>query len=104
MRIKSAECDAPLLKFRRLAPNGPYLSENTSARVIAALITCRLDYCKSLLAGLRAEQTGRLQRGHNSATRLVLSEERKQEHVTPQLNELHWLRAQDSNFCVLSLP
>ena len=54
---------ASFLELRRFASILPYLSERTSARLVAALITSRLDYCNSVL--------GRLQRVQNSATRLV---------------------------------
>ena len=60
------------LELRRLASIRPYLSERTSARLVAALITSRLDYYNSVLAGLPAEQIGRLQRVQNNAVRLVL--------------------------------
>ena len=59
----SSVCRASVLKLLRLAFIRPYLSERTSARLVAALITSRLDYCNSVL--------GRLQRVQNSATRLV---------------------------------
>ena len=63
---------ASFLELRRLASIGPYLSERTSARLVAALITSRLNYCNSVLVGLPAEQIGRLRRVQNSAARLVL--------------------------------
>ena len=68
----------------------PYLSKRTSARLVAALITSCLDYYNSSFAGLPAEQIGRLQRIKDSADRLVLKK-RGRDHVTPLLNELHWL-------------
>ena len=86
----SSVCRAFFLKLRRLASIRPYLSERTSARLVAALITSRLDYYNSVLASLPAEQIGRLQRVQNSAARLVLKK-RKRDHITPLLNELHWL-------------
>ena len=43
----SSVCRASSLKLRRFASIRPYLSE----RVVAALITSRLDYCNSVLAG-----------------------------------------------------
>ena len=63
---------ASFLELRRFASILPYLSERTSARLVAALITSRLDYCNSVLAGLPAEHIGRLQRVQDSAARLVL--------------------------------
>ena len=41
-------CRASFLVLRRLASIRPYLSERTSARLVAALITSRLDYCNSV--------------------------------------------------------
>ena len=66
----STVCRASFVELRRLASIRPYLSERT--RLVAALITSRLDYCNSVLAGLPAEQTGRLQKVQNSAAPLVL--------------------------------
>ena len=65
-------CRASFLVLRRLASIRPYLSERTSARLVAALITSRLEYFSSVLAGLPAEQISRQQRVQNSAARLVL--------------------------------
>ncbi len=90
----SSVCRASFLALRRLASIRPYLSERTSARLVAALITSRLDYCNSVLAGLPAEQIGRLQRVQNSAAWLVLEKKKKKrkgDHITPLLNELQWL-------------
>ena len=71
----SSVCRASFVELRRLASIRPYLSERTSARLLAALITPRLDYCNSVSAGLPAEQIGKLQRVQNSAARLVLKNE-----------------------------
>ena len=74
----SSVCRASFLKSRRLASIRPYLSDRTSANLVAALITFRLDYCNSVSADLPAEQIGRLQRVQNSAARLVLKKTNKQ--------------------------
>ena len=86
----SSVCRASFLEFRRLASIRHYLSERTSARLVAVFITSRLDHCNSVLAVLPAEQTSRLQRIEISAAQLVLKK-RKRDHITPLLNEVHWL-------------
>ena len=73
----SSVCRASFLALERLTSIRPYLSERTSARPVAALITSRLDYCNSVLAGLPAEQIGRQQRVQSSTARLVLKEKKK---------------------------
>jgi len=50
-----------------------------------------LDYGISTLAGLPVCQLNRLQSVVNSAARLMYSA-RRSEHVSPLLQELHWLR------------
>ena len=86
----SSVCRASFLALERLTSIRPYLSERTSVRVVAALITSSLDYCNSVLAGLPAERIDRLQKVQNSAARLVLKK-RKRGLTTQLLNELHWL-------------
>ena len=83
-------CHASFLELRHLASIQPYLSKRTSARLVATLITSDLDYCKAVFAGLPLEQIGQLQRVQNSAAQLVLKKQ-KWDHITPLLNELHWL-------------
>ena len=66
------------------------ISHDTAARLVNALVTSRLDYCNSVLAGLPVEQISRLQRVQNSAARLVMKK-RKCDHITPVLRDLYWL-------------
>ena len=51
----------------------------------------RLDFGNATLVGLPAYQLSRLQSVLNAAARLVSSRS-KYDHVTPLLQELHWLR------------
>jgi len=53
-------------------------------------VSCRLDYCNSLLAGVADVQLRRLQSVQNAAARLV-SGARRHDHITPILSTLHWL-------------
>ena len=59
--------------------------------MVVSLVLQRLDYGNATLIGLPAYQLSRLQSVLNAAARLVLSR-RKYDHVTPLLQELHWLR------------
>ena len=54
------------------------------------MITSRLDYCNSILAGLPNDEIKRLERVQNHAARLILRKKRT-DHVTPMLRELRWL-------------
>ena len=86
----SSICCASFLELRRIASIRPYLSKSVAARLVAAMVISRLDYCNSALIGLPADQIARLQRVQNNAARLVLKK-RRRDHVTPLLKELHWL-------------
>ena len=58
-----------------------------------AMVTTRLDYCNSLLAGLPQSTLEPLQRVQNCAARLIFNL-RHRDHVTPALQQLHWLPIQ----------
>ena len=86
----SSTCRAAYLELRRISQLRPYLSEAAVKRLVHALVTSRLDYCNSALAGLPNDQLSRLQRVQNNAARLILKK-RRRDHVTPLLRQLHWL-------------
>ena len=86
-------CRTAFLYIRRIAAIRFYLSESATARLVCALVFSRLDYCNSILAGLPKDQICRLQRVQNCAARLVLRKG-KREHITPLLEQLHWLPVQ----------
>ena len=86
----SSVCRAAYLELRRIASIRPYLTQSATAQLVSSAITSRLDYCNSILAGLPLKQISRLQRGQNNAAKLVLRKS-KYDHVTPLLQELHWL-------------
>ncbi len=57
---------------------------------IHSLVSLKIDYCNSLLAGLPEYQTNRLQNIMNCAASIISSTS-KYEHITPILRSLHWL-------------
>ena len=61
-----------------------------SALYLQAFISCRLDYCNSLLFGISDGLLRRLQSVQNAAARLVTGA-RRCDHITPVLRQLHWL-------------
>ena len=82
----STDCRASFLELRRAASIRLYLSQRATARLIAAMIISRLDYCISVFAGLPADQVARLQRVQNNAARLVMKKEKKtrSRYTSPQ--------------------
>ena len=58
--------------------------------LVQAFISCRLDYCNSLLFGISDGLLRRLQSVQNAAARLVTGA-RRCDHITPVLRQLHLL-------------
>ena len=63
---------------------------DTRRALVQAFVSCRLDYCNSLLAGVADVHLRRLQSVQDAAARLV-SGARRHDHITPILATLHWL-------------
>ena len=66
------------------------LIEGAAKKLVSAFISSSLDYCNSLLVGIKEGLLDRLQRVQNAAARLVTGT-RKYDHITPVLSALHWL-------------
>jgi len=59
------------------------------------MVLSRLDYGSTVLAGLPKQLLDRLQSVQNAAARLVFAA-RRNDHITPLLHSLHWLRTYES--------
>ena len=58
------------------------VSYNACSTIIHALISCRLDYCNSLLYNVPTHKTDRLQKLQNQCAR-ILTKSPRREHITP---------------------
>ena len=78
------------MQLRKISTIRRYLSDSAVKTLVQSTVISRLDYCNSLYAGLPKKQINRLQLSHNNAARLISLTPRC-DHITPVLNELHWL-------------
>ncbi len=83
-------CKSGYYHLRNIARIEKCLSNNALQTVIHSLISSRLDYCNTLLAGVHKCVLQKVQYLQNSAARL-LSGTHKFDHITPILKSLHWL-------------
>ncbi len=86
----TATCKAANFNLYCLSRIKKYLSPQALKTAVHVLISSRIDYCNSLLVGLPATQTNRLQHILNSAACLI-SGTKKCDHISPVLSDLHWL-------------
>ena len=86
----AAICKSAFYHIRNIARLRKLLSFKTSQILIHAFVTAKLDYCNSLLYGLPKYMIQRLQYVQNSAARLLTCS-RKFDHISPILQDLHWL-------------
>ena len=62
----------------------------TIKRIALQVISCRLDYCNSLLYGVTENVMRRVQSLQNATARLITGA-RRRDRITPMLCQLHWL-------------
>ena len=68
----SSRCRTTFLALSRIASIRPFLSNSSTEKLVASMITLRLDYSNATLAGVANEQIARIQKIHNNAARLIL--------------------------------
>ena len=86
----SAVCRAGFFQLCQLRSVLRSLTTEATRALVQTFISCRLDYCNSLLAGVTDVYLRRLQSVQNAAARLV-SGAHRHDHITPVLAGLHWL-------------
>ena len=77
--------------LRNIAKIRPSLDTKSAQLITQALVTSRLDYCNTLLAGSSKYQIDKLQRIQNISCRLICNINRY-DHVSPAMRNLHWLK------------
>ena len=83
-------CRSAYAELRPIGSIRHLLTVNATKTLLSAFVLSKLDYCNSLLCGSPQFILDKLQRGQNSAARLIM-ESRKCDHVQPLLRNLHWL-------------
>jgi hypothetical protein len=83
-------CKATNFHLRNIGAIRNILTHSSAAQLIHSMISSRLDYCNVLLYGIPNTQIQRLQRIQNNAARIV-SKVKKFDHISPILEDLHWL-------------
>src|SRR5437870_7694058 len=87
----SSICRSSFFQIRQLR-HIPSSLDRSSAIILAnSIVHSKLDYCNSLLYGLPASSTIRLQYVQNSLARVVCKSSRMQSHTSSLLSNLHWL-------------
>ena len=86
----SALCRSGYHQLRQLRPVVGSLSADASKTLVHAFISSRLDYCNSLFYGIADGLLKKLQSIQNAAARLITGT-RRRDHITPVLQQLHWL-------------
>ena len=90
----TAICRSTHFHIRNIGKIRNLLSYDACSTIIHALISCRLDYCNSILYNVPKSKTDRLLRIQNQCAR-ILTKSPRREHITPVLMKLHWLKIQD---------
>ena len=82
------------LLLKGIARIHPFLMLESCRLIINGLITSKLDYCNSLLAGTSNYQLRKLQAAQNMSCRIICTLW-KGDHISSQIQDLHWLKVKE---------
>ena len=82
-------CKASFYHIHNIRGISKFLSKECLQTLVHAFVTSRLEYCNSLLYGPPKYQICKLQRVQNTASRLITTNTRKYDRISPVLYELH---------------
>ena len=83
-------CRISYLELRHINSIQNLLSVDAVKTLVCSLVLSRLDYCNSLLVGLPQYLIKKLQGVQSAEARSILRTSRS-EHISPLLQNLHWL-------------
>ena len=83
-------CRSSYMQLQKINSIRQYLTTNAVKTLVQSVVISRLDYCNSTYTGLQTTTTNKLQLSHNAAARII-NKTPRHEHITPILQELHWL-------------
>ena len=83
-------CCSAYAELRRIANIRPYLTFEATKTLVTALVLSKIDYCNSLYYNLSDNLLYKLKKVQNASAR-VIYQSKKQDHITPLMQELHWL-------------
>ena len=83
----TAICRSTHFHIRNIGKIRNLLSYDACSTLIHALISCRLDYCNSILYNVPKSKTDRLQRLQNQCS-YILTKLPRREHITPVLKKI----------------
>ena len=86
-------CKNVYLQIRNISQIRYFITEDVTKKLVTSFILSKLDYCNTLFANMNQNQIKRIQIAQNSAARLIKRQSRSC-HITPLLNDLHWLPVQ----------
>ena len=89
-KFVSQKCQSAMFYIKSTASIRRHLDSQSTKTLIQSLVSSRLDYANSVLAGIAKSQLRRLQLVQNAAARLVMNT-KFHEHITPVRRALHWL-------------
>ena len=88
----SAVCKSCYFHIRVLRHLRPMMSTKRATMVACAIVSSRLDYCNSVLAGMSDANFKKLERVQYSLARVVIGMHvYSRDHMMPVLAKLHWL-------------
>jgi hypothetical protein len=83
-------CKGAWHHLRNIGQIRQFLDSDSAATLMHSFVSSRLDSYNGLLHGVSKQQLMKLQRIQNAAARVV-SRIKKHDHITPVLQDLHWL-------------